>query len=227
MTMRIGHRGAAGHKPENTLGSMRKALEFGVDGIEFDIHRTKDGVLVVIHDPTVDRTTNGKGAVGAMTLAELQALDAGEGERIPTLDELVATVPAPVKLFLEMKAGSEFYPGIEEQVAQFLQERDLVDRTNVSSFDHHLLLRLRQLLPTLETGMLYAGRPIDPVAMARACGATAIHSNWHYTDLAMVAAAHAAGLTVNVWTPNTAQAVDQCYSLGVDGIISDHPEFFR
>jgi glycerophosphoryl diester phosphodiesterase len=231
MAERIGHRGAAGHAPENTLVSMRLALELGVDGVEFDIHRTKDGVLVVIHDPTVNRTTNGVGAVGELKLAELRQLDAGAwkgtefaGERIPTLAELVEVVPAPYRLFLEMKAGDDVYPGIEAQVAQFLQERDLVGRTNISSFDHFVLRRMRQLLPTVETGMLYSGRPIDPVAMARACGANAIHANWHWVSTAMVAEAHAAGMRVHVWTPNAKEAIAHCYTLGVDAIITDYPE---
>lgn len=233
MTQCIGHRGAAGHAPENTLVSMRQALAMGVNGLEFDIHRTKDGVLVVIHDPTVDRTTNGNGAVGEMTLDELRKLDAGSwmapafaAEPIPTLEELVAAVPAPTRLFLEMKAGNDVYPGIEEQVARFLQERDLVGRTNVSSFDHFVLQRMVRLIPGLETGMLYSARPVDPVAMARACGATAIHSLWRYTSAEMVAQAHEAGLTVNAWTANTPESIAHCLKIGVDAIITDYPDRF-
>lgn len=233
-TQRIGHRGAAGHAPENTLVSVRKALEIGVDGIEFDIHRTKDGVLVVIHDPTVDRTSNGQGTVGEMTLEELRRLDAGSwfgpafaGEPVPTLAELVEAVPAPGKLFLEMKAGNDVYPGIEEQVAEFLRAHNLVHRTNVSSFDHFVLLRLRRMLPELETGMLYSGRPVDPVAMARACGATAIHSQWKFATAEMIARAHEAGMTVNVWTSNSPAAIAHSYSIGADGIITDHPDLLE
>lgn len=210
---------------------MRLALELGVEGVEFDIHRTKDGVLVVIHDPTVNRTSNGTGAVGELTLAELRQLDAGAwkgaaftGERIPTLEELVEAVPAPYRLFLEMKAGDDLYPGIEAEVAQFLQERGLVERTNISSFDHYVLLRMRKLLPTVETGILYSGRPIDPVAMAKDCGATAIHTNWHWATPEMVMAAHLAGMKVNAWTVNTPESIARCYAMGVDGIITDFPE---
>jgi len=232
MTQRIGHRGAAGHAPENTLVSVRKALEIGVDGIEFDVHRSKDGAIVVMHDPTVDRTSNGSGPIAEMTLAELRELDLGTwkgpqfaGERIATLEEFVAAVPAPLKLFLEMKAGNEVYPGIEEQVAQFLAERGLVERTNISSFDHFVLLRMRKLLPQVETGMLYSARPIDPIAMARACGASALHTKWEFISPGLVAEAHALGLTVNAWTANTPATVALCKRTGVDGIISDHPEY--
>lgn len=232
MTQRIGHRGAAGHAPENTLVSIRKALEIGVDGIEFDVHRSKDGVIVVMHDPTVDRTSNGTGPIAEKTLAELRELDLGSwkgpqfaGERIATLEEFVAAIPAPLKLFLEMKAGNEVYPGIEEQVAQFLTERGLLERTNISSFDHYVLLRMRKLLPRVETGMLYSARPIDPTAMAQACGATALHTKWEFISPALVAEAHARGLTVNAWTPNSPAAVARCKGAGVDGIISDRPEY--
>lgn len=231
MTQCIGHRGAAGHAPENTLVSMRKAMEIGVHGLEFDIHRTRDGVLVVIHDATVDRTTNGKGTVGELTLAELRQFDAGSwmapgfaGEPIPTLEELAQAVPDPIRLFLEMKAGNDVYPGIEEQVAQFLQERNLVNRTNVSSFDHFVLKHMVELLPGLETGMLYSNRPVDPVGMSRACGATAIHTSWRHASADMVAQAHAAGLTVNAWTANTPEAIAHCLNVGVDGIITDYPD---
>ncbi|HWI51959.1 MAG TPA: glycerophosphodiester phosphodiesterase family protein [Symbiobacteriaceae bacterium] len=234
MTTRIGHRGAAGTAPENTLASMRRALAIGVDAVEFDIHRTGDGELIVMHDFTVDRTSNGTGTISALTAAEIARLDAGAwkgeafaGEAVPTLEALVAAVPAPTILFLELKAGSYRYPGIEEELVAFLKEHDLVSRTQVSSFDHVALLKLRELLPELPTGMLYSERPVDPVAMARACGATALHPNYAVLPKDHVAAAHAAGLQVNVWTPNTQEAIDYCYCMGVDGIITDYPERLR
>lgn len=229
--LRVGHRGAAGTAPENTLASMRRALEIGVDGVEFDIHRSRDGHLVVIHDPTLDRTTTGSGMVGELSLAEIRAVDAGirkgeafAGERVPTLAELVEAVPGPVKLYLELKVGSFLYPGIEEELSRFILERGILDRMQVSSFDHLALLRLRQMLPTLETGMLYLCNPVDSVAMARACGASALHINWMYLTPDQVTAAHQAGLTVNAWTPNQKPAIDHCRSMGVDGIITDYPE---
>lgn len=231
MAMIIGHRGAAGSAPENTLASMRWALAIGVDGVEFDVHRTRDGHLVVIHDATVDRTTDGTGRVADMTLDELRRLDAGgwrgdafRGQQIPTLVELVEAVPAPTRLFLELKAGAHQYPGIEEELAQFLLAHGLVERTQVSSFDHQALLRLRLLLPALPTGMLYHCLPVDPVAMAKSCGANALHPHWAQVTAEQVAAAHQAGLVVNAWTVNSEEAIGRCRSLGVDGIISDHPE---
>lgn len=234
MTLRVAHRGAAGTAPENTLASMRRALAIGCDAVEFDIHRTGDGELVVMHDFTVDRTTNGTGAISALTAAELAELDAGAwkgpefaGEQVPTLAALVEAVPAPTILFLELKAGSYRYPGIEEELVNFLKDNDLVGRTQVSSFDHIALAKLRELLPELPTGMLYSERPFDPVRMAKACGATALHPNYAVLPREHVAAAHAAGLQVNVWTPDSQEAIDYCYCLGVDGIITNYPERLR
>jgi glycerophosphoryl diester phosphodiesterase len=230
MALRIGHRGAAGTAPENTLASMRRAVALGAEAVEFDIHRTRDGELVVMHDFVVGRTANGSGPIADMTAAELTSLDNGSwygpefaGERVPTLLQLAQAVPETI-LFLEVKAGSYFYPGIEEQLADFLTKHGLLQRTQVSSFDHIALKKLRELLPGLPTGMLYSGRPVDPVAMARACGATALHPAFNEIPPEHVAAAHAAGLTVNVWTPNTQAEIDHCYGLGVDGIITDFPE---
>lgn len=229
--LRIGHRGAAGSAPENTLASMRKAISIGVDGVEFDVHRTLDGQLVVIHDPTLDRTTTGKGLVAQMTMDEIRAFDAGvrkhesfAGERVPSLAELVAAVPAPTLLFLELKAGSFAYPGIEEDLARFVREHAIEDRLQISSFDHHALRLLRELLPSVPTGMLYFARPVDPVGMARACGATALHPMWLYVTPGDIEEAHAAGLQVNLWTPNGEAELAQCRRLGADGIITDHPE---
>lgn len=198
--LRVGHRGAAGTAPENTLASMRRALSLGVDGVEFDLHRTRDGHAGVW-----------KG-------------EAFAGERVPTLLELVQAVPAPTRLFLEIKAGSFVYPGLEDQLVRAVWELGILDRVQVSSFDHEALFRLRQLLPTLETGMLYLCNPVDAVAMARACGASALHPQWMYLTRESVASAHEAWLTVNVWTPNSSRAIAHCLSLGVDGIITDYPE---
>lgn len=228
---RIGHRGAAGTAPENTIASMQKALASGVDAVEFDVHRTRDGQLVVIHDPTLNRTSTGTGAISQLTLGEIQQHDAGAwkspayaGERIPSLAELVAAVPAPTVLFLELKAGSFMYPGIEQDLARFITTNGITDRVQISSFDHHALRLLRELLPTVPTGMLYYAKPIDAIGMARACGATALHPMWMYVTPEDVAEAHAAGLQVNVWTPNSVDDIAHCKTLGIDGIITDYPE---
>ncbi len=234
MALRIGHRGAAGTHPENTMVSFQWAVELGVDGIEFDVHRTMDGHLVVIHDAMVDRTTNGSGMIMAMGLAEIRALDAGvkkdarfAGERIPTLQELIRAIPAEVQLFLELKAGTVHYPGIEADVVRVLREEGTMGRVQVSSFDHHALKRLHELAPELPLGMLFADNLLDPVRLAQEVGAEAIHPAWEWVTEEMVQAAHAAGLKVNTWTVNHPFMLARVKAFGVDGIISDFPEILQ
>lgn len=228
----IAHRGTSGRAPENTMAAFRRAAAMGCHGIEFDIHRSADGHLVVIHDPFLERTTNGRGLVRAATLAELKALDAGSwkgqefaGERVPTLAEVIAD-PAlqELTLYIELKAGSIHYPGIEAELVALLRRLGCVPRVQVSSFDHVGLLRLHELAPELPLGILYEGNPLNPVAMARAVGATALHPSWHFVQPDLVQGAHAAGLAVNVWTVNTPEVAAHVRACGVDGIMSDYPE---
>lgn len=229
--LRIGHRGAAGTHPENTLASFWQAAALGADGIEFDVQRTRDGQLVVLHDPTLDRTTNLSGFVRDLTLAEVRQADAGSwkgpqfaGERVPTLRELLRAVPSHLLLFLELKAGSLHYPGIEAELLRLLQEEGALGRTQVSSFDHQALYRLHQAAPDLPLGMLYACNLMDPVGLARQVGAAALHPAFQWITPDLVAWAHAAGLQVHAWTVNQPDFIRQMKACGVDGIISDFPE---
>ncbi|HEY8348030.1 MAG TPA: glycerophosphodiester phosphodiesterase [Symbiobacteriaceae bacterium] len=231
MVLRIGHRGASGTHPENTLVAFRQAVALGADGIECDVQRTRDGHLVVIHDPTLDRTTTLTGLVKDRTLAELRQADAGRwkgpqfaGERVPLLREVLREMPGHLKLFLELKAGSLHYPGIEEDLLRLLQEEDALDRVQVSSFDHHALLRLHQMAPQLPLGMLYVCNLLDPVGMARAVGATALHPRFEWVTPELVQEAHAAGMQVYTWTVNDPAWIAQMKRCGVDGIMSDFPD---
>jgi len=231
MPLRIGHRGAAGTHPENTLASIRRAMELGADGAEFDIHRTRDGHLVVIHDAFLNRTTNGTGLIMEKTLAEIKALDAGSwkgqefaGEPVPTLQELIRETPNDFGLFLELKAGSIRYPGIEEDVLRVLTQEGARERTQISSFDHKALRKFHELDPGIELGMLFAENLLDPVGMARAIGAQALHPAWEWVTPDLVETAHRAGLKVNAWTANLPLAIAMMKQCGVDGIMSDYPD---
>ncbi len=227
--LRIGHRGAAGTAPENTIASFRRALAIGVDAVELDVQRTRDGALVVIHDETVDRTTDGTGRVGDLSLGEIRRLDAGSrkghefaGERVPTLDEVIDAVGAPVALFVELKDPAR-YPGIEREVLAVLRRRGVRGRAGISSFDHASLARVRAADPSVRLGFLYS-RHDDPVGAARTLGAAAIHPPFRSVNADLVAAAHAAGLAVHTWTVNEPADVEAVRALAVDGIFSDHPE---
>ena len=177
------HRGAAGLAPENTLAAFRMALELGADGTEMDLQLTRDGVVVVIHDDTVDRTTDGRGRIGDLTLAEIKRLDAGakfgpafRGERIPTLRELIDLVKASGKdrfrLNLEIKfaEGREGQPAdLEERVLAVLAETDFLDRVITQSFYHPSAAKMKRLAPSIPAGLLVGQRrqPADPVAAVR------------------------------------------------------------
>lgn len=200
-----------------------------MDGVELDVQRTRDGALVVIHDETVDRTTDGTGRVADLTLDELRKLDAGSwrspefaGERVPTLEEVVSAVPAPVALFVELKDPSR-YPGIEREVVALLRDRALLERAGISSFDHSSLARVRETDSAVRIGFLFSRHP-DPIPAARALGAVAIHPPFRELTSDLVAEAHAVRLAVLAYTVNEPADVATARALGVDGIFSDHPE---
>src|SRR5437588_5457169 len=166
-----GHRGNPAEHPENTLSSFRSAIGAGCDLVECDVHLTTDGELAVIHDHTLERTTNGSGLVGAHTLAELRELDAGGGERIPLLEEIFELVRDRVGLVIETKQNPIPYPGLEEKLAAVLREHGMVEQVTVISFHHRCIRHLKEVAPELGVGIVDASRPIDAVGMMHAAGA--------------------------------------------------------
>lgn len=234
----IGHRGAAGHAPENTLAAFREGLRLGADGVECDVHLSRDGKLVVIHDATVDRTTDGTGRVGDFSFAELQKLDAGGwyekafvGERIPCLEEVLALVQEAERsqgrklfLYVELKHGDEVYPGIEEGLLQLVASSELASRVGVIGFDHRAIARMKARAPWLRTGVLYDARPLKSASLAMEAGADWIGPSVKWVDAEEVAAARKAGLGIFVWTANDDEAMRRVLALGVTAIGSDYPD---
>ncbi|BAS26028.1 glycerophosphodiester phosphodiesterase [Limnochorda pilosa] len=229
----LAHRGASLEAPENTLAAFRLALEQGADGWELDVHRSRDGHLVVCHDERVDRTTDGSGLIREMTLADLGRLDAGAwfdrrfaGERIPTLDQVwaLAEEAGGIRLLnVELKLGFAAYPGIEEQLAEWIESHGLVDRVIVSSFNHFSLLRLGQVAPQVRTGILYMAAWVEPWAGARRVGARSLHP-YHPTLVPpLVEAAHAQGLEVYPFTVDEPARLRELAAMGVDGLITGRP----
>jgi glycerophosphoryl diester phosphodiesterase len=225
----IAHRGASGEAPENTLSAFRRALEIGVDAVELDVHLSADGVPVVVHDPLVDRTTDGKGLVKEHPLEALRRLDAGRwfgerfaGEPIPTLAEALDLL-RPVRVIIEIKNGPIFYPEIAMRVADLARETGHRHVT-VSSFDHPVLLEVKAHAPGLETAVLYYARPLDPVRLARDVGAEVLHPHWTYLTPEAVAGARAAGLRVETWVVDEPTHLVNVVGMGVDGIITNHPD---
>lgn len=234
MTLNIAHRGAAALAPENTMAAFAMAVELGADAIELDLHVSRDGELVVIHDTTLDRTTDGEGPVHARSLQELKQLDAGRwfgesfaGQRIPTLDEVLDRFSGKVPLALEIKAGSAFFSGIEERVVAVLREHRVVSRVAVASFDHHALLRLKELEPCLRTGALLVGRPVSMSAVAGPSKADAMALEFSLVTKTEIDACRAAGLQLVVWVVNEPAQMRHFIDLGIDGIITDSPDLLR
>ncbi|MBI3271749.1 MAG: glycerophosphodiester phosphodiesterase [Planctomycetes bacterium] len=215
----VGHRGVGRAEPENTLRSFERAAALGCDAVELDVHLSADRRLVVIHDETVNRTTNGKGAVKELPLSRLQRLDAGKGERIPTLDEVLDLVAGRMVVHVELKA-----PGTGAAAARLLSRRKAEDWTEVSSFLHPELVRAKGEDAKLRTGVLYFCVPVDPVGLAAAAGADALHP-WHeFATPDLVRRAHRAGLTVLAWTADREEEIRRLVRARVDSICSNRPE---
>jgi glycerophosphoryl diester phosphodiesterase len=219
----IGHRGAAGHRPENTLASVRYALTLGVDAVEIDVQML-DGMLIVLHDDTVDRTTNGRGHFKAMSFSALRALDAGAGERVPLLEEVLALTRGQIGLNIEVKEA-----GIAAQVIEFVlaATTDLPAwraRILLSSFDVETSATLARLRGTMDFGLLYEEAFEPALARALALGAKSLHMSLDTLDATAIARAHKQGLEVYVYTVNSAEDIARCQSAGVDGVFSDYPD---
>lgn len=231
----IGHRGAAGHAPENTLAAFRAGLALRADGVECDVHMSRDGELVVIHDDRLDRTTDGHGRVGAQPWAALRALDAGSwygpafaGERLPTLGEVCALLRdherKETRLFVELKHGDDVYPGIEGRLAGILAESGLAERATVIGFDHRAIARLQKRAPELATGVLFDARPLDAARLAMETGSRWLCPSLKWVDAELVAQARAAGREIFVWTANEAAGMGHVIALGASAAGSDYPD---
>lgn len=232
MTQIWAHRGANAHAPENTLPAFELAVAQGADGVEFDVQLTSDGALVVIHDETLDRTTNGTGQVGDHSLAELQALDASDGRpefagvRIPTLAEVLEIVaPTPMHVNIELKTAIVEYPGLEQKVLEHVRAFDIATRVVLSSFNHFSLRRLQALKTSCSLGMLYSNPMDRPWRYAKDLGVDAIHPPFIYVpDKKFVRKAHKAGIKVRPWIVNDEKDLRRAFRWGVDAVFTDVPD---
>lgn len=214
----VGHRGVMGAEPENTLRSFLRAEREGLDWIELDLHLSKDGALVVMHDAEVDRTTDGTGAVADLTLAELRELDAGLGERVPVFEEVLDAVGRPVQAEIKDVAAARV-------LAQVLRERSETDRVSVLSFHDEALRQVRASLPQART-VLVAEGPLAPdglVERSRAAEARLVSLELRRISRDVVERCHAAGIDVIAWTVNTRQDLALARALDLDGVVTDVP----
>lgn len=221
MTTCIGHRGAAGHEPENTLRSFARAIELGADLVEMDVQLTRDGRLVIMHDKRVDRTTTGRGYVAEMTLDELRTLDAGKGERVPTLEEVAELASGRVGLMVEI-----ITPGIARRVVEALGG-GFRGQVIYASFLHAEVAEVRRAEPRAETLALIEAVPVRPTDFARDAAVTHVGLSLDSVTQDFVSALKGDGYKVFVYTANDPRDVRRLRSLEVDGIISDYPERLR
>ena len=218
----IGHRGAMGHEPENTLLSIEKAISLGASWVEIDACFA-DGHLIVIHDDRLERTTDGTGYIKEKTFEYLRSLNAGKDQKIPTLEEVFATVNGRAGLNIELKGLQTTEPAIsliKEQIDQGWS----YENTLVSSFNHRELLNAKRLDPNVLTGALIVGLPIDNAAFAEKLGCYSVHLCIDFIDEVFVEDAHKRGLKVFVFTVNEPEDIARMELLGVDGVFTDYPE---
>lgn len=232
MSMIIGHKGACAYAPENTLESFKLALDMGADAIELDVHLSKDGEIVVIHDEKVKRTTEAEGFVYEMTLAELKELDACyrkeayRGVKIPTLGEVYDLVrDTDCIVHVEIKTDKRLYPDIEKKCLALEKEKGMKGRVIYSSFNHYTLKTLKELDPEAKTALLYESIDYQPWNYAKMAGADYIHpcKNSLYLAKDVILQSVENGIPANVWTVNTEDIMEECIRQKA-GIITDYPD---
>lgn len=215
----VGHRGAAGIEPENTVRAFRRGIELECDLVECDVRLTRDGHLVVMHDERVDRTTSGTGAVAGLLLAEIRSLDAGAGERVPLLEEVLELVRGRAGLLIELKGEGTPDPAARVALA-LAMEREVV----FTSFDLGRIRRIRAIDARLRTGAIFGEPPPDAVEQAVAAGAEGMGVNHRSLSAALVREAHARGVRIRAWNPDTEPEMRAMIDLGVDGLSSNRPD---
>ncbi|MEU0333435.1 glycerophosphodiester phosphodiesterase family protein [Streptomyces sp. NPDC006193] len=216
----IGHRGVMGVEPENTLRSFVAAQQAGLDLIELDLHLSKDGALVVMHDAKVDRTTDGSGPIAEKTLAELRALDAGRGERVPVFEEVLEAVQTPLQAEIKDVAAAR-------TLAEVMHARDLTRRVEVSSFHDEAIAEIRRLVPGVRTALVASRYGTDVVDRAVAVGAGSVCLDIRRLTLEVVEHARASGLRIIGWVVNTQEHLRLVRALELDGATTDYPDIKR
>lgn len=223
----IGHRGARGLAPENTLLAMDAGIAAGCTWLELDVQLHPSGNLLVLHDLTLDRTTNGHGLASDAGWDALRALDAGSGERLPTLDEMLDRVGRRANLNIELKTWDGTAAAVATVLRARLAQGVAATQFIVSSFHLPELQAFKQQLPEVPVAVLLCGVPLDGAASATALGAVALNQSAEFIDAALVADAKARGLQVNVYTVNDAEEYLRLAAMGIDGVFTDVPDRLR
>ncbi len=240
-TLNIAHRGASGNAPENTLASFNKAIEMGADVVELDVHLSSDNQLIVIHDNTLDRTTTLKGNVKDHTLKEIKNADAGswfapefKNERVPTLDEVLFTINGKAKLLIEIKDGSEVYPGIEKLTVEAVKRNGAESWCELQSFSQIAVEKMLEEKSSMPVYKLVVGNvPLLPLhqdgkmksgSAYQYKNVTGINPNYRFARKRILKKLHERGQQMYVWTVNDEKLMKKLLNWGVDGIITNYPE---
>ncbi|MGX9133033.1 glycerophosphodiester phosphodiesterase [Rummeliibacillus sp. JY-2-4R] len=226
------HRGASGNFPENTLASFKETAKLPIYGIELDVQRTKDGVLVINHDEKIDRTSNGKGYIRDMTFEEIRSYDFGSwkgkqftGEKIPTLDEVLDLFRATHHMInIELKTDVFEYPCLEDDVIETVKSHDMMERVLFSSFDHEIVERVIEKAPNNDVGALFMKILINLDEYGKMIGTNALHVSLVAAKRQAVKKAIEAGNRLRVYTVNSTEDYDEMEELGVNGVFTDYPE---
>lgn len=227
----LGHRGASRAAPENTLAAFREAARMGADGVELDVHLSADGVPVVIHNASVNVTTDGKGYVHTMPLAQLKELDAGShfaprfaGERIPTLEEVFAEVGRQLLINIELKSQPAHVRGLEPAVVDLVNRMGMAARVWVSSFKPYMLSEVRRLAPQIPCGLLYEPASVGVFLLSPFTPYEAVHPHYTLATAGRVRRAHRRQRRVMAWTVDNVSVAQALAALGVDGLITNTPD---
>ena len=231
--MIIGHRGASGYAPENTLPSFEKALACGANMIEFDVHLSKDGHLVVIHDPSVDRTTNGSGLIREMTLKQIKKLDAGswfspefKDVTIPTFEETVDLIKGRAKFQIEIK-NNDLYKGLEEKLVKAIYDSGIREDSIITSFKFSSIKKIKEIDSRIQVALIFGNfgnNPKDPWGDICSIGGEVLNPKWTWVTSEKVQKAHDKGILVCAWIVNDIDKMRYLLTLGVDGITTDFPD---
>lgn len=220
----IGHRGARGHAPENTLLAIDTGIALGAPWVEFDVQLHPSGALLVFHDLTLERTTNGLGFLADQPLDLLRGLDAGAGQMIPTLEEVLDLVDQRVGVNIELKSAGGTAEAVAAVIRGHVEAGWPVDRFLVSSFHLPELWEFKQLAPEIPVGALLCGVPLDWAGCALELGAATLNLSSEFVDPRLIADAHAHGIRVYVYTVNDPAEMRRLRDMGVDGVFTDYPD---
>lgn len=211
----IAHRGASFYEPENTLRAIKRAIEMKTDFVEVDVRRSKDGELIIMHDADINRTTNGNGFVKDKTLQELKKFDAGHGEEIPTLEDVIEIVKNKVGLVIEIKE-----PGTEDKIVEKINQNG-IKNVILTSFYHEIIKNVSKLNSDLDTGIIFVGQPVNVHKLVFDANANIIFPSYRYMNEEMVKQTKKHGITIYPWAIDDIEIFKKFAEMGVDGIITN------